>query len=164
MKMLVFIIILIFLDFANSKKQSRIVNPHDFTYHLNNPAICSKDTDILIWIHSAPKNLRNRIAQRETWANPVNWKKYKTALVFFLGKATAEEQLSIEYESETYQDIVQESYVDSYRNLTYKAISGCKWTSIYCKSAELILKVDDDMLVDSYAAYRDSAGTRSNEN
>ena len=59
----------------------------------------------------------------------------------------------IEYESEIY-NIVQETFVDSYRNLTYKAIAGCKWTSTYCKSAKLILKADDDALINVYSLFR----------
>ncbi|KAF6036998.1 hypothetical protein EB796_004697 [Bugula neritina] len=59
----------------------------------------------------------------------------------------------IRYESETYGDIVQESFLDSYRNLTYKAIEGAKWTSTYCKSAKLILKTDDDIVVDVHLLF-----------
>jgi len=63
-------------------------------------------------------------------------------------------QSMIEYEGEVYRDVVQETFLDSYRNLTYKAIAGCKWTSTYCKSAELVLKTDDDMVVDIHLLFR----------
>ncbi|KAK2140041.1 hypothetical protein NP493_6017g00009 [Ridgeia piscesae] len=54
------------------------------------------------------------------------------------------------YESANYNDIVQSSFVDDYRNLTYKAISALKWVSLYCRNAKFVLKSDDDILVNPF--------------
>lgn len=145
-----------------AKPQSTIVNPHPFEFHLNNEQLCSGGTDVLLWIHTAPNHFRHRLLIRQSWGNPANFVKHKATLVFFLGMSLNKTiQSMIEYESETYHDIVQETFIDSYRNLTYKAISGCKWTTLYCKSADLIVKADDDMVVDIYLLFRHIDSLRS---
>ena len=35
--------------------QNKIVNLHPFTFHLNNPQLCSGGTDVLLWIHTADR-------------------------------------------------------------------------------------------------------------
>lgn len=57
---------------------------------------------------------------------------------------------AVRYEYETYQDIVQEDFVDSYKNLTYKGLMALKWISVYCPQADYILKVDDDIMVNTF--------------
>ena len=50
-------------------------------------------------------------------------------------------------ESNTFDDILQENFIDSYENLTYKTIMGFKWAVTNCRSAQFIMKTDDDMYV-----------------
>ena len=147
--------LLSYTDTVYTRPADHIVNPHPFTYHINNENICNDNTDTLIWIHTAPNQFRHRMFLRDTWANPAHFRKRNVSLVFFLGMSNLPLiQGKIEYESESYNDIVQETYIDSYRNLTYKAIGGCKWTSTYCKSAKLILKADDDAVINVYSLFR----------
>lgn len=135
--------------------QNGIVNPHAFTFHLNSPHLCSGGSDILLWIHSAPKNFRLRSLIRSTWGNPKMYKHHKVSLVFLFGMSTNKTiQRMIEYESEIYNDVVQETFIDSYKNLTYKAIMGCKWTSQFCSSADLVIKSDDDAVIDVFLLLR----------
>ena len=59
-----------------------------------------------------------------------------------LGRAAGERtQEALQQESVLYGDIVQEDFLDSYRNLTYKAIMSMRWISTYCKHATFVLKV-----------------------
>ena len=44
-------------------------------------------------------------------------------------------------------DLVQENFVDSYRNLTLKTLMAIRWASTYCSNANFVLKIDDDVLV-----------------
>jgi len=55
---------------------------------------------------------------------------------------------SIKAEANLFGDIVQGSFMDSYRNLSYKAILGHHWISSYCPEADLVVKSDDDFFVD----------------
>lgn len=136
-----------------------VVNPHDFNYVLNNPELCRSagDSDIymLIWIHTAPQHFKKRLLIRETWGNPSNFHDLKVRTAFFVGdpRDRAVQRL-LNFEFEKYGDIIQEDFVDSYRNLTYKAIMGLKWVDIHCKSTKIIFKADDDMVVDVFRLVR----------
>lgn len=141
----------------HQQEKEKPVNPHNFRYRVNNPDLCTtRGTDVLIWIHSSADHFRNRIFIRNTWGNPKNFENHhKVSLVFFLGMSSNKSvQVAIEYESEIYQDIVQETFLDSYQNLTYKALMGCKWTAKYCESADFIIKTDDDAFVDTTSLFR----------
>ena len=56
----------------------------------------------------------------------------------------------IKQESTKHQDIVQGGFLDTYHNLSYKAILGNLWVSEFCNQAEFVVKTDDDMFVDLY--------------
>ena len=130
-----------------------IVNPHDFEYLLN-PGIefCQnqKNLFLLIYVHTDPRHLKRRIMMRETWAKQSMFRDIKT--VFMMG-ALKDHPLvmeSVKLEQNIYNDIVQENFEDSYRNLTYKGIAALKWITHYCANAKFILKVDDDIITDIF--------------
>ncbi|RUS71339.1 hypothetical protein EGW08_020904 [Elysia chlorotica] len=50
-------------------------------------------------------------------------------------------------ESKTYGDIVQEDFIDSYRNLSLKSVAILRWVSQFCSKSTFVLKVDDDMYI-----------------
>ena len=70
------------------------------------------------------------------------------SLVFLLGATSSKnQQAMLEKESRQHGDIVQEDFVDSYRNLTLKSVAMLKWVNLHCSSATFVLKSDDDMYV-----------------
>lgn len=135
--------------------QNHIVNPHNFSF-IQNPgySVCNNsDTKspvyILVYVHSGPSNYQRRIVIRETWATQTLFPYIR--LVFMMGKTMNEHIMkAIEYENTIYHDIVQEDFIDSYKNLTYKGIMALKWISIYCQQTKYILKVDDDIVVNTF--------------
>ena len=77
-----------------------------------------------------------------------------TKLVFLLGTTEDQsQQQKVRQEWETYGDIVQGVFHDSYHNLTYKNIFGLLWVSNFCEQAEFVVKTDDDMYVDMYEVF-----------
>ena len=95
------LILLTLANIARGKPSNHIVNPHPFTYVINNAHLCDHSPDTLIWIHTAPTHYRHRTLIRETWANPSHFKTRNTSLVFFLGKSeNTTIQRMIEYESD----------------------------------------------------------------
>ncbi len=54
----------------------------------------------------------------------------------------------------TYNDIVQENFQDSYRYLTFKGIMAMKWITEYCNHTEFILKTDDDIITNTFIILR----------
>eukprot|EP00095_Tigriopus_kingsejongensis_P012221 maker-scaffold528_size145933-snap-gene-0.24 protein:Tk12221 transcript:maker-scaffold528_size145933-snap-gene-0.24-mRNA-1 annotation:"udp- c:betagal beta- -n-acetylglucosaminyltransferase 5" len=105
---------------------------------------CEDSHLLLILVHSAPDHFELRQAIRETWAGL----RPGVRPVFLLGR---NDQLDEEIgsESEQHQDIVQGSFVDAYRNMTYKHIFGYRWAMEKCPNVRLILKADDDQVVDT---------------
>jgi hypothetical protein len=139
--------------------KEEIVNPHNFKYVLNpKKQICSEFNEVnklflLVYVHSSSENFKHRETIRETWARRTIFPQIR--LVFMLGYSnkTKINQI-VRLESSIYNDIVQEDYIDSYRNLTYKAVMSMKWISEYCNHTRYILKVDDDMMVNMFLLLR----------
>ncbi|XP_048743624.2 beta-1,3-galactosyltransferase 1-like [Ostrea edulis] len=129
-----------------------IVNPHDFNYILNPVNMCTgKDVYFIVYIHTSPTNFRKRQTIRHTWGDPHLLKIYKARLVFVLGKVAEEKVMTkIEMEYNHYGDIVQEDFMDSYRNLTYKGIAALKWISNHCRHASFAIKSDDDIMINLF--------------
>ena len=133
-----------------------ILNPHPFKYIINAQNIChNKDIFLIVYIHTAPKHYKRRMVIRQTWGNPKHYD-VKIRLIFVMGKTAdpADVQNSLYFESEQYGDIVQEDFLDSYRNLTYKGVASLKWISNYCRHAKFVLKTDDDIFVNMFTLLR----------
>lgn len=136
-----------------------VVNPHRFRYLLNPQNACRTSdgghAKLLVYVHAAPANLKKRQSIRETWGEAALLRRYNATLVFIMG-SVQDRKLSelLVMEFERYGDIVQEDFVDSYRNLTYKAVAGLKWAASYCSQADYILKSDDDILVNIHRLVR----------
>lgn len=135
------------------RARDHIVNPHNFSYILN-PAfsVCDNDNSsiyILVYVHSGPSNYQRRMVMRETWATRTLFPDLR--IVFMVGQTLDKNVMkAIEYENEMYRDIVQEDFIDSYKNLTYKGVMALKWIATYCPKATYVLKVDDDIVVNTF--------------
>ena len=94
----------------------------------------SEDVYLLIYVHSALNNFEHRATIRRTWGNVSSYESLATVrLVFVTGLQRNETiQQMVENESSQYNDIVQENFVDVYRNLTYKAVAALKWITENC--------------------------------
>ena len=74
-----------------------------------------------------------------------------TKLAFLLGRPEDEKkQEMLQEENEKHRDIVQGDFLDTYHNLSYKAIMGHLWVSEFCDQAEFVVKTDDDVFIDLY--------------
>ncbi|XP_055872926.1 beta-1,3-galactosyltransferase 1-like [Biomphalaria glabrata] len=134
-----------------------IINDHAFTY-LHNPhrACAGRDLDILFVIPSSPDNFEKRsILRTGNYGEYVRNVDNKAKLLFFIGKpSTMEIQNKIDTESNTYDDIVQESFDDIYKNIRYKAVSMLKWASTFCQQTSYVIRNDDDIQVDLSAVVK----------
>jgi beta-1,3-galactosyltransferase 1 len=129
-----------------------IVNSHNYTYTLNpEKRICyNQNVNILIYIHSSPKNFKYRQFVRETWSNRVLFPNIRTVFMMGLTNDSQVNNLLI-YEFNEYGDIVQENFLDTYRNLTIKAVMALKWIKDYCPNVYYIVKLDEDVLMNTFA-------------
>ncbi|CAG0924151.1 unnamed protein product [Notodromas monacha] len=107
------------------------------------------------FVAQSPKNprreevlnyLRFREAIRETWATQANGS--GVAYAFLIGNPNDEylnEKLSKEHQRN--EDLIQSNSYDSYETLTIKSLTLLQWVSTFCKHAQFVLKVDDDVMV-----------------
>ena len=61
-----------------------------------------------------------------------------------------QKQEKLQEENKKHRDMVQGDFLDTYHNLSYKAIMGNLWVSEFCDQAEFVVKTDDDMFIDLY--------------
>lgn len=102
---------------------------------------------VLILVHSAPGNHQKRLLIRETWGS-LNDPMLR--LIFLLGTVNStDEQRNLELENSMFSDMVQGNFIDAYRNMTYKHVMALKWFTYYCPDVKFILKVDDDVFVNT---------------
>ena len=126
------------------------------TFHMNHPDLCQDPkTYLMIYVHSDPDNVERRRTVRNTWASKEILEKYNAKLLFLTGLVKNENtEAALENENELHKDILQGNFTDTYRNLTYKAITGLRWVSDYCSHAVYVLKTDDDIVVDIHRVVR----------
>ena len=129
----------------------RTNSPHNYKYIINNENKCSgKNISVMFMIISAPENEKIRQLARDTWISITSYAGLTISHVFLLGNRPDSPNDQIRKENDLYHDIVQEDFIDSYRNLTVKSIMALKWATTYCKNAKLIFKMDDDTLVNTF--------------
>ena len=143
------ILLFFILQLVNSQHS----NPHNFQLLINPEySICNgvENLFIMTYVHSAPGNYKKREIIRQTWANTAIFADLRIVFVMGATKSPKVNDL-LKLEQSIYGDLVQENFEDSYRNLTYKGVAALKWLSIYCdKKPKYILKVDDDVIVNTF--------------
>ncbi|KAK7496578.1 hypothetical protein BaRGS_00012230 [Batillaria attramentaria] len=140
---------------------ARLVQPfvtnrsHPFLrdYVIRNEFLCGYGPlDLLIVIHSSVQNFHARRILRETWAATNIVRGVRVRRVFFLGRSDSDViQGHVNMEQATYTDIVQGDFMDTFPNLTMKAITALRWVNDHCSNARYILKADDDMFVNIFS-------------
>ena len=140
------------------KPYKKLVNIHNYSYILNPEyKICGENngSDVLLmtFVPISVGRFSNRNLIRRTWANTELNRNMR--VVFLIGKSSSEKlNTLIKLEYSIYGDIVQEDFLDDYRNLTYKGIMAMKWISEYCPNVKHILKVDDDIIANIFILLR----------
>ena len=133
-----------------------VISHHDFNYILNPVNFCKGGKLLfIVYVHSSPKYLERRKIIRRTWGNP----KYHDSIfkvLFVLGSVPGNDDLqqAITKESDRYGDILQEDFIDSYRNLTHKGVAALKWINQFCSTPKYVLKTDDDTFVNTFIYIR----------
>ncbi len=171
---LIFLVYICLNDFYDSNNyfdgiiiKNETINPHNYIYIINpKESICkNKNLTLLAFVLTRRDNFIQRETIRTTWANKTLFSQMR--VIFMIGSSNDTElDKKIENESKLNGDIVQESFLDTYLNLTLKTIQGIKWVSNYCSNAKYILKVDDDVFVNSFSLlnYLDNLKLETNNN
>lgn len=120
----------------------QLMDLSDFRFE-QTPSCPSGDNPLVVVVHSAPGNVNLREAIRNTWGSVDG-----ARVLFMVGTATDRRlQRRLDAEGHLKGDLVQGSFHDSYRNLTYKHVMALKWVKYHCPEARYVLKTDDDVFV-----------------
>ena len=91
------------------------------------------DIFLLVVVCSAVENTKQRQTIRETWAKDQD-EMDDVKVIFMLGNSVNDSlQSNVTKEAEMYGDILQESFLDTYANLTIKSLMLLKWFTNSCK-------------------------------
>lgn len=128
-------------------------NPHNYSYLLDNPQVCSDDggsAPVLVALvaSNARSGAERRQTIRETWGQKSLQRALNFRVVFLLADpgdpVTSQDLLA---ESYAYGDLVQEDFAENFDNLALKSVMGLKWFVTRCPGAAFALKTDDDIFV-----------------
>jgi hypothetical protein len=131
---------------VNEKNYSILIKPTIAECRENNS---KNPLLLLVVIMVTPESFDTRKLIRSTWTDQVNFKDDLRA-VFLLGvSSNSTSNHLIQKESQKHKDILQVDFVDSYFNLTTKVMQGFKWISESCKNVQFILRINDDVVVNT---------------
>ncbi|XP_033993617.1 beta-1,3-galactosyltransferase 2-like [Trematomus bernacchii] len=135
---------------------SATITQGPFTYIINEPDKCADSRPapfLVLLIATEARQVEARNAIRQTWGNESVAPDVGFIRLFLLGKNDGElgllQQKMLEAESRRYHDIIQQDFLDSYKNLTYKTLMGMNWVAIHCPEAGYVMKTDSDMFVNT---------------
>ena len=122
-----------------------LVEPDKVTTRIKPNDICDQKTNsitddilLLVVVCSAVENVEQRQVIRETWAQDQE-EIEDVQVIFMLGNPANESlQPNVIKEAEIHGDIVQESFMDTYANLTIKSLMLLKWFTNSCKGIVII--------------------------
>ncbi len=113
---------------------------------------------IVTYVQSSAVNGYRRYLIRKTWGDKsVRHGKYRIQLMFVIGRHKLhikhpQSIIDLHEENRQYGDILYVPHVlDTYDNLTLKEIQGKEWISEHAQKARYVLKVDDDVFINTRA-------------
>ncbi|XP_033099677.1 beta-1,3-galactosyltransferase 5-like [Anneissia japonica] len=126
------------------------VNDFNIAYIIPNENACKGDPEVFVVAMMLNQHTdytyRRFVREYSGKARVVNDKRIQH--IFLLGKTNNETlQQRTEQESNTFGDIVQGDFLDTYGNLTLKTLMGFQWIRDFCSEATFVLKVDSDIIV-----------------
>ena len=120
------------------------------SFKVNPVNLCrNQDLYLFSYVFISVTSFDRRQIIRNTWANRTLFPHLRVAFIVGLSK-NAKTNEFVNKENELYGDIIQGDFIDSYRNLSYKSVTAWKWISEYCQSAKFVLKIDDDVVPNTF--------------
>ncbi len=123
---------------------------HPFQYVLNpGESICepysNKVHTLVALVPTRVGDPNIRLLLRQTLARDP-----KLKVVFLVGLSNDDTiNQNIKNEYDIYKDIIQESFIDTYSNLTHKTVMALRWVSKYCMNSKFIIKIDEDYVLNT---------------
>jgi hypothetical protein len=110
----------------------------------------NKSILFIAFVIIAPHYFEKRDLIRSTWGNKNISDDFK--IIFTIGMSKNETiYRQIEEEHNINQDILQiNNFIDEYFNLTTKIMKSFKWITQYCSNAKYILRINDDVILNTH--------------
>lgn len=145
-------------DFVNDSLslKHRTDEATHYQYLINHKEKCqAQDILLLLFVKTAPENYDRRSAIRKTWGNEKYVRSQLNANIktlFALGTPSnpltrRELQRKLVWEDQTYSDIIQQDFADSFYNLTIKLLMQFSWANSFCPHAKFLMTADDDIFI-----------------
>ncbi|CAK8687177.1 unnamed protein product [Clavelina lepadiformis] len=107
-----------------------------------------KKNFVTFFVKSAPRNFKRRKIIRQTWGLYSSLDNLNFTVIFLIGSVSNKFQNKINLESECFDDILQTTFDDTFRNLTIKTLSAFKWiTQKMAKKSMFYVISDDDCVI-----------------
>ncbi|KAM4035900.1 beta-1,3-galactosyltransferase 2-like isoform 2-T3 [Anomaloglossus baeobatrachus] len=124
--------------------------PFPYKFLINQPDKCKyRKPFLILMVIGECQDFDSRHTIRETWGN-VSIYDVEVVMVFLVGLPRIAPERTrdlLKEESETFGDIVQQDFMDTYYNLTLKTLMGMEWVTKFCPSASYVMKIDNDMFL-----------------
>jgi hypothetical protein len=107
---------------------------------------------IFAYIFVRANDFEKRRTIRKTYANQKFFPNFQIVFIIGISKIEKNNYL-IKIEQDKHNDLIQGDFIDSSRNLSYKSLIAWKWLTLYsnnCLKAYLILKIDDDVVLNTF--------------
>ncbi|RCN35213.1 N-acetyllactosaminide 3-alpha-galactosyltransferase [Ancylostoma caninum] len=105
-----------------------------------------KDIKFLVMVLTKPDDFDTRQLWRKTYGDISLMTKHRYRLMFLIGvRPGSENGTLLEEEIRSHGDLLQASYLDSYRNLVHKTLSGMRYFATACPDVRTLVKIDDDV-------------------
>ncbi|XP_041437475.1 beta-1,3-galactosyltransferase 5 isoform X2 [Xenopus laevis] len=120
-------------------------------FNLRPKVQCERNPPFLVLLVTTTyKQKEARNAIRQTWGKERQIGGKLVSAYFLLGASTnIRFQEELIDESNTYNDIIQGDFKDTYYNLTLKTIMGIEWICAHCPQTKFVMKTDSDMFVNT---------------
>ncbi|KAG4073252.1 hypothetical protein HA402_008598 [Bradysia odoriphaga] len=117
-------------DRNTTRDTASYVFPDNNTTIIEPLNVCNDKLFLLVIVCSSAVNHETRISSSQLDPSHHN---FSVKILFLLGQTPNNEtQAKINTESDTYGDVIQESFLDTYNNLTLKTIMMLKWVNRNC--------------------------------
>lgn len=134
-----------------------LINLKRFEFNLNSDVCQNNRVQLLVIVTSHPGHVDLRRAFRRALPTGL-LRSHNISRAFLLARINTKQsgnyrqvdQSVIDDEHFQHQDIIQGSFLESYKNLSYKHIMGLKHATSFCPQANYVLKMDDDIAVDLF--------------
>ena len=139
------------LNSIDSSTNDYKINPKYSLCNNNNNNSKSSILLFLTFVVISADSFEKRAQIRSTWANRNEFSN-NMKLLFTLGESLNETiNRHIFNESISNGDILQiNNFIDSYFNMTKKIMLTLKWINIYCENVKYILRINDDVILNTY--------------